>query len=62
MPSSLIQVVNSLLLNLYRKLGTSRLADLTVSKRPGTSYQIEINFAVVNHLYLFFVFVNFVET
>ena len=30
------------------------LAGLTVSKRPGTSCQIEIHFAVVNHLYLFF--------
>ena len=28
--------------------------DLTVSKRPGTSYQIEIHFAVVNHLYILF--------
>ena len=28
------------------------LADPTVSKRPGTSYQIEIYFAVVSHLYL----------
>ena len=37
-------------------------ADLTISKRPGTSYQIEIHFAVVNHLYLLFSFVNLVET
>ena len=28
---------------------SSILADLTVSKRPGTSYQIEIHFVVVNH-------------
>ena len=34
------------------------LADLTVSKRPGTSHQIEIHFAVVNHLYLLFPFVT----
>ena len=38
------------------------LADLTVSKRPGTSYQIEIHFAVVNHLYLLFSFVKLAET
>ena len=38
------------------------LADLTVSKRPGTSYQIEIHFAVVNHLYRLFSFVKLVET
>ena len=37
-------------------------ADLTVSKRPGTSYQIEIHFAVVNHLYFLFSLVNLVET
>ena len=36
------------------------LADLTVSKRPGTSYQIEMH--VVNHLYLLFSFVKLVET
>ena len=29
------------------------LVDLTMSKRPGTAYQIEIRFAVVNHLYIF---------
>ena len=28
---------------------TLLLTDLTVSKRPGTSYQIEMHFAVVNH-------------
>ena len=38
------------------------LADLTVSKTPGTSYKIEIHFAVVNHLYLLFSFVNLIET
>ena len=38
------------------------LADLTVSKRRGPSYQIEIHFAVVNHLYFLFSFVNLVET
>ena len=42
--------------------GQPLLADLTVSKRPGTSYQIEIDFAVVNHLYLLFSFVKLVET
>ncbi len=30
------------------------LADLSVSKRPGTSNRIEIHFAVFNHLYLSF--------
>ena len=40
------------------------LADLTVSERPGTSYQVEIHFAVVNHLYIYllFSFVDLVET
>ena len=38
------------------------LADLTVSKRPGTSYQIEIHVAAVNRLYLLFSFVKLVET
>ena len=38
------------------------LADLTVSKRPGTCYQLEIHFAVFNHLYLLFSFVNLVDT
>ena len=37
-------------------------ADLTVSKRPGTSYRIQIHFAVFNHLYLLFSFVKLVET
>ena len=40
-------------------------ADLTVRKRPGTSCQIEIielHFAVFNPLYLFFCFINLVET
>ena len=36
-------------------------ADLTVSKRSGTSYQIEIHFAVF-HLYLLFSFMKLVET
>ena len=35
---------------------------MIVSKRSGTSYQIEIHFAVVNHLYLLFSLVNLVET
>ena len=43
-------------------IGHYILADLTVSKRPGTSYQIEIRFAVVNHLYLLFSFVKVFET
>ena len=38
------------------------LADLTVSKRPGTGYPIEIHFAVAIHLYLLFSFVKLVET
>ena len=38
-------------------------ADLTVSKRPGTSYRIEIHFAFFNHsIYLLFSFVKLVET
>ena len=40
----------------------SVLAHLTVSERPGTSYQIEIHFAIVNRLYLLFSFVKLVET
>ena len=31
-----------------------KLADLTVSKRPRTSHQIEIHFAVFNRLFLLF--------
>ena len=38
------------------------VADLTVSKRPETSYQIEIHFAVFNHLYLLFSLMKLVET
>ena len=38
------------------------LADLTVSKRPGTSNRIEIHFAVFNHLYLCFSFMKLAET
>ena len=37
-------------------------ADLTVSKRPGTSYQIEIHFAVINHSYILFSFMKLVKT
>ena len=37
-------------------------ADLTVSKRPGTSYRIKIHFAVFNHLHLLFSFMKLVET
>ena len=37
-------------------------ADLTVSKKPGTSYRIKIHFAVFNHLYLLFSFMELVET
>ena len=37
-------------------------ADLTVSKRPGTSYRIEIHFAVFNRLYLLFGFIKLVKT
>ena len=38
-------------------------ADLTVSKRPGTSYRIKIHFAVFNHLkYLSFSFMKLVGT
>ena len=37
-------------------------ADVTVSKRPGTSYQIKIHFASFNHLYLLFPSMKLVET
>ena len=37
-------------------------ADLTVRKRPGTSSQIEIHFAVFNPLYFLFCFIKLVET
>ena len=47
---------------MYIIIEDSILADLTVSRKPGTSYQIEIHLAVVNHLYLLFSFVNLVET
>ena len=52
---------------IFKQLGSKHallfsLADLIVGKRPGTSYQIEIHFAVVNHLYLLFSFVKLVET
>ena len=40
----------------------SHPADLTVSKRPGTSYGIKIHFAVFNHLYFLFFFMKLVET
>ena len=39
-----------------------QLADLTVSKKSGTSYQIGIHLDVVHHLYLSFSFVKLVET
>ena len=39
-----------------------QLADLTMSKRPETSYQIETYFAVVNHSYLLCSYVKLVET
>ncbi len=38
------------------------LADLTVSKRPGTSNRIEIHFAVFNHLYLCLSFMKLAKT
>ena len=50
------------LLTSFHLSAWQQLADLTVSKRPGTSNQIEIHFAVVNHLYLLFFFVKLVET
>ena len=37
-------------------------ADLTVSKRPGNNYRIEIRFAVFSRLYLVFSFIKLVET
>ena len=43
-------------------LRSYRPADLTVRKRPGTSYPIEINFAVFNRLHLLFFFIKIVET
>ena len=36
-------------------------ADLTVSKRPGTSYRVEIRFAVSNRLYFLFSFIKLEE-
>ena len=38
------------------------IADLTMSKRPGTSYRIKIHFAVFNYLYLLFSFMKLVKT
>ena len=40
----------------------NKLADLTVSKRPGTSDRIEIHFAIFIRLYLLFSFMKLVET
>ena len=37
-------------------------ADLTMGKRPETSYRTEIHFAVFNRLYLLFSFIKLVET
>ena len=37
-------------------------ADLTVSKRPGTSNKIEIRFTVLNYFYLWFSFMKLTET
>ena len=37
-------------------------ADLTLSNRLGTSYRIEIHFAVFNRLYLLFSFIKLVKT
>ena len=37
-------------------------ADLTLTKRPRTSYRIKIHFAVFNHVYLLFSFMKLVET
>ena len=36
-------------------------ADLTVSKKPGTSNRIEIRFSVFNRLYLLFSFINLLK-
>ena len=38
------------------------LADLTVSKRPGSSDRIEIHFPVFKSLYLLFSYMKLVET
>ena len=46
----------------HRLFLVNRPADLTVRKRPGTSYRIEIHFAVFNLLYLLFSFAKLVET
>ena len=35
--------------------------DLTVSKRPGTSFRIEIHFTVFNRVYLLFSFIKLVK-
>ena len=47
---------------LHEAQNAVELADLTVSKRPGTSYRIKIHFAVFNHLYLLFSFMKLVDT
>ena len=39
-----------------------QLADLTMSKRAGTSFQIEIHFTIFNRFYLLFSFTKRVET
>ena len=44
--ASVLQVVQCLSILDHRVLVVSYLADLTVSKRPGTSDQIEIHFAI----------------
>ena len=47
---------------IHRSYNRPLPADLTVSKRPGTSYQIEIHFAVFIHSHLLFSFMKLVET
>ena len=37
-------------------------AALTVSKRPGTSFRIDIHFTVFNRFYLLFPFMKLAET
>ena len=39
-----------------------QLADLTVSKKAGTSFRTEIHFTIFNRLYLLFSFIKLVET
>ena len=51
--------MHNLLMSAKKLLSTT---NLTVSKRPGTRYQIEIHFDVFNRSYILFSFMKLVET